>query len=139
VMISSNAKAMRGQRVRTFGSVFVALLAFVVSGCSQPRPIPLGADTKYYGYIAEGRKFGVSIGDERAAAAAILVSQGFRRPEAVDCADSGLKDELNCGRGDIFDIYHRRGRVGHDVVSLGVAGGKVNRIAWSSVLFRIDS
>ncbi|MEM8771164.1 MAG: hypothetical protein AAGD92_05885 [Pseudomonadota bacterium] len=52
----------------------------------RPEPIPEGTDTRWYGNIASGEKFGVTIGDDYASAREVLVNDGFRSDGVVPCS-----------------------------------------------------
>lgn len=106
--------------------------------CSQPRPIPLGSDTDRYGYIEEGGKFGMSVGQARTSAQQLMEGQGFAFAGATLCQDSSLEAEIECERGDLFDIYSRHSGLGHETIFLQVREERISRIGWSFVALQID-
>jgi GH24 family phage-related lysozyme (muramidase) len=56
-----------------FGSLAAILLLVPLAGCARtPYPIPVGTDTFFYGYINQGEKFGVKIGQSREEAESAL-------------------------------------------------------------------
>ncbi len=117
----------------------LVLATSVLPTCAQPRPIPRGTDTSFYGYISAGARFGVSIGDTREVAHGALVGQGFSFSGTTDCGETSLQYELGCERGATFDIYDKHQGLGHDTVFLEVREERIAMIGWSRVLFQIDS
>lgn len=109
-----------------------------LSGCAeQPRPIPLGTDRAYYGYIDQGEKFGVRIGQSRDEAQDILVAGGARDDGEWNC-NYNLKELFSCKEGDVFDLYSYRKFMKDGTVYLKISEGKISEIGWRFQLFHID-
>lgn len=107
-------------------SIFLA----PVAACSQtPNPIPVGTDTTYYGNIATGGKFGVKIGDSRAAARATLEKQGFLYFREGGCSHR-VRTLTACAgvlRTDLYDVdqFLRRG-----LLVLVLDGERIGGMVW---------
>ena len=116
------------------------MLAVAVMGCvqAQPRPIPLGTDTSRYGYIADGTKFGVQIGQSRSSAREAIQDNGFRFAGSVLCQDSSLESEIACLNGELFDVYDNHKGVGHETIFIQIEDDRAARIGWSFISFQLD-
>ncbi len=118
--------------------IAVSITGLVSSGCSQPTPIPSGADTKFYGNISEGGKFGVSIGTTRKVSRAAMEAKAFEFSGTTTCGESGLREEIACDPDDVFDFYHKHRTLGHDTVFIRVYDDRVMTIGWSFNLLHVD-
>ena len=115
-------------------------LAVAIMGCvqAQPIPIPLGTNTRNYGYIANGNKFGLSIGQSRDAARAVMEDQDYKYSGAVLCQDSSLESEIGCRTNEIFDVYDKNRGIGHETIFMHVDGDRVSKIGWSFIALQLD-
>lgn len=120
--------------------VGVIVLWGILVGCDQqqPRPMPIGTDTYKYGYIEIGRRFGVSIGDDREEARLSLLNAGYDFAGSTLCEDSALRVEIACVNGDLFDVYNHHEGLGHKTIYLLISNESVFRIGWSFIYLQID-
>lgn len=116
-----------------------SLLGLAVAACGQPRPMQVGTDTSFYGLIAEGSKFDVTIGDSRDTARDALSRQDYRFAGTAECGQSGLQDEIECQPSDVFDVYSQHRGGGHRTIFIEVRDERVVKIGWSFTLFQLDS
>lgn len=122
--------------------MFMALLTvtgLALVACEQPRPMAIGTDTSSYGFIAEGDKFGIAVGDARDAARELLLAEGYRFAGTTACGDSSLRNAIACESNDIFDIYSLHRGLGHRTIFLQVEDEHVTKIGWSFVFLQVDS
>lgn len=120
--------------------VQLAALCSLTVACAQPRPIPIGSDTSFYGYLTTGVKFDVSIGDEQSTARSVIEGRGFDFVRETDCAESvRLQEDLACSAGDRYELYDRHAGSGHEWIYVGVTGGHVRSMAWSFSILQLDS
>ena len=117
----------------------ILFICLALAACGQPRPMAVGSSTSFYGLLAEGTKFGVSVGDPRASAREHLTAQGYGFAGTADCGESSLQYEIACQRGDTFDFYHQHRGLGHRTIFLEVTDERVEKIGWSFALLQIDS
>jgi hypothetical protein len=120
--------------------LIMSMLAVAVMGCvqDQPRPIPLGTNTTNYGYVDNGSKFGISIGQSRGAARAILEDKDYKYSGTVMCKDSSLESEIGCRSNEMFDVYDKNRGFGHETIFMHVADDRVLKIGWSFIALQLD-
>lgn len=110
--------------------VTLAAVTFPLCACSQePRPIPLGSEAQYYGYIDTGERFGVKIGDSRSNARALLEENKFEYLGDDNCSYR-LKSLINCTKEHWSDVYHVREPLRHGVIYLEFKGDEITAIIW---------
>lgn len=118
--------------------IAISLFSLGLSACSQPRPIPSGTDTRFYGNISRGEKFGVSVGAVRKVARTAMEARGYDLAGTTTCAESGVQEDVACAPADVFDIYGRHRGSGHETIFLEIRDDKVVRIGWSFTLLQLD-
>lgn len=107
-----------------------ALLAASTSACSQtPNPIPRGTNTKYYGYIESGKKFGVSIGDTRESSQAALVSSGYDAWGDVTC-EYNFRKLVDCSNWTLVELYSIDRLLFWGNLFIVIDSGEVTAIVW---------
>jgi len=116
-----------------------AIALVLLSGCSgTPYPIPVGANTPYYGNLRSGEKFGVAIGEDSLSARSALERQNFRYDQVFAC-DVPIRELLDCERSETFALYRldQFGRQG--TLYLKIDHKRIAAIAWSFQLIRLDT
>ena len=119
--------------------VLVAVcLACMVSGCSPtPNPIPVGTDTIFYGNIRNGEKFGIHVGEGRAAAMSVLDKHGLRYDGQFGC-NYTVQALFACKSG-IHASFRVDEIARHGEVYIEIKNDKVLSIGWElSMLPYID-
>jgi len=119
-------------------TLIVIMACVLLSGCSQPRPIPAGTDTASYGYITEGEKFDVEIGSARLTARSQLEENVYYYSGEAFCQDSGISNNIDCRSNELFDFYLRDYKLGHKQVFVRIEKDDVAAIAWSSSVLYLD-
>ncbi len=109
-------------------------MAVIVSSSAHARPISLGTDTDYRGYLTQGQRFGVAIGQSREQAKQTLIKSGFEYAGVVDCSYWRLKETIDCRSGDQSDAYSLRNTFRHGELYVSFADDKVTAIIWSFYL-----
>ena len=102
----------------------------LIAGCAQQSlPIPEGTDTHYTGYIKEGEKFGVAVGETRARARELLESDGIRYMTEYHCGYH-LKILIDCTGELTSDVYWMDAFLRHGKIFLLIENDRVSAIAW---------
>ncbi len=101
---SAIVNARPGMRMQWFLLMLLAMLT--LQGCvKSPTPIPPGTDTYFYGYLTEGGKFGVKIGDSLAKARGTLPEKYYYYYTSEKC-DSRLMRSLSiCKHAQLIDGF----------------------------------
>ena len=122
--------------IRSLRSTLPAMV--LIAGCTGPTyPIPLGADTYYYGRINHGMKFDVALGTPTETASALL-QRGFRYDRHFNC-DAPMRELFACSAWDVYELYRVDEIARHGTVYLKVIDGHVAEIGWSFALAPLES
>jgi hypothetical protein len=115
-------------------------IAIVLGACSRtPNPIPIGADTYYYGNLVSGERFGVDVGYPDAAARRALAANHWKYVGEFEC-DYTLKTLFACRTGERYGEFTADRFWRHGSVYLKIEGNQVRQIGWSfSLLPYIDT
>ena len=120
------SKLTNALRILAAAAVFFS----ITTACSRtPKPIPPGADTKYYGYIASGEKFGVRIGDTKSKAEAALISEGFKVWQNGKCSYY-LKALVDCTDWTQVELFSLDQRLYRGNLYLKIEEDRVSAIVW---------
>ncbi len=111
----------------------MAMLICSVTACKvvAARPIKPGTDTYYSGYITQGWKFGVEIGQSREDAKQTLTKGGFLYRGTVDCSYGPLNETIECHSDQKSDAYNLRKTFRQGELYVSFADDKVTSIVWS--------
>lgn len=122
--------------MRVFCLIGLILMSISTSAAEEGGgAIPLGTDTRYRGYISEGSKFGVAIGDTRSEAEETLGPKSRRVRNLSNCTDY-LSQVIGCSVGQQID--HQAYRIGWPLrdgqIIIVYEEETVASIIWSFVL-----
>ncbi len=116
----------------------ICLIASALTGCGKPHyPIPAGTNHLYDGYVVQGGKFGVHIGDTPAQVQATLTRAG-NRYDGIDHCASYPKEILGCRTSDTWEIYRVQKLLKDGDIFIKYENGRAVAIAWDFDLINVE-
>jgi hypothetical protein len=108
-------------------AILIAIVIVILP--KTPQPIPVGANTPYYGYIVDGKRFDVSIGGLASEVQVSFEEKGFSYAGRVDFPRS-LCRRISCKDDQIFDLYRVRQAGRQGWIYIEVKEDMVTAIIW---------
>ena len=126
---SAIVNARPGMRMQWFLLMLLAMLT--LQGCvKSPTPIPPGTDTYFYGYLTEGGKFGVKIGDG-VEGVKYHIRKYSSTSDALDECKVGFSHKFsNCKKGELIGYYRVRKPLRDGFIYVIYRDNKAVGIAW---------
>lgn len=112
------------------------LVVLLAIGCIAAHPAPLtpGKSGIWEGYIVEGERFGIQIGDSREQALTALKARGYKARDYGDPCDEYYMSLADCSAMESL-IRVRVVRLGWDGrIHIGFRDGRVVAIIWRGTL-----
>lgn len=114
-------------------------ISALLYGCTEaPAPIPPGTDTYFYGYIIEGEKFGIKVGDSSAEVEKKINPVFFGDETLTECGHNLLILIGNCDANTMVNCYFVDKIPRYGFIFILFEGDTVAGIAWQFDLFATD-
>jgi len=117
--------------------IFLVFIANANVACSQTYPTTVGTNKIYDGYIVDGKKFGVKIGDTKTEVRKKLTNQGKIFVENKFCYSDG-EYIFACKKGNDIDIFRVKDLFFDGSIFIRYENGRVNAIIWRAKIVYID-